>query len=90
MKSIKRCRALNCFEDFLIFIAAFGVCVSISAFALLLGVPAGIASSAVGLKICALISGIKEYKSIIKKKEKTRSNSVYGKNQIKYYRSFDF
>ena len=43
---------------------------SISAFALLFGIPIGITSSAVGLKICAITAGIKKYKSIIKKKKK--------------------
>ena len=43
---------------------------SISAFALLFGIPIEITSSAVGLKICAITAGIKKYKSIIKKKKK--------------------
>ena len=34
-------------------------CVSISAFASLVGIPISIASSAVGLKSCAITSGIK-------------------------------
>ena len=55
------CRTLNYFEHFL---------ASISAFALLIGVSVGIASSAVGLKICAITEGIKKFKSIIKKKRK--------------------
>ena len=41
---------------------------SISAFASLVCVPVGITSSAVGIKVCAISSGIK--KSIIKKKKK--------------------
>ena len=43
-------------------------CISISAFASLLGIPIGIMSSAVRLKICAITEGIKKYKSIIKEK----------------------
>ena len=43
---------------------------SISAFDLLFGIPIGITSSAVGLKICAITAEIKKYKSIIKKKKK--------------------
>ena len=35
----------------------------------IVGVPVGIASSAVGLKSCSLTAGIKNYKSIIFKKE---------------------
>ena len=45
--------------------------VSISAFASLAGIPIGIASSGVGLKICVVTPGIKKYKSIIKKKAKS-------------------
>ena len=36
----------------------------------LLGIPIGVTSSALGLKIFAIAAGIKKYKSIIKKKEK--------------------
>ena len=42
----------------------------ISAFASLVGIPLGITSSAIGLKLCAITAGIKKYKSIIKKKKK--------------------
>ena len=44
-------------------------CVSISLFASLIGIPIGITSFAIGLKICAITAGIKRYKSIIKKKK---------------------
>ena len=69
-KHKKACRTLNYCEHFLIFISAVSGCVSISTFALLVGVPVGIASSAVRLKIGAITTGIKNYKSIIKKKRK--------------------
>ena len=36
----------------------------------LVATPIGITSSAIGLKICAITAGIKNYKSIIKKKKK--------------------
>ena len=55
---------------FHVFISAVSGCVSISALASLVGVPVGIARSAVGLKTCASTAGIKRYKSIIKKKRK--------------------
>ena len=45
-------------------------CISISAFASLLGIPIGITSSAIGLKICAITAGIKKCKLIIKEKKK--------------------
>ena len=51
-------------------------CVSISAFASLVGIPIGITSSAIGLKICAITAGIKKYKSIIKKKKKKHDQIV--------------
>ena len=44
--------------------------VSVSAFASLVGVAVEITSSAIGLKICAIIVGIKKCNSIIKKKKK--------------------
>ena len=53
--------------------------VSISVFALLAGVPVGIASSEikrVGLKIFAIIAGIKKCKSIIKKNKKNHDKTV--------------
>ena len=40
-------------------------CISISAFASLIGIPIKIMSSAIGLKICAITAGIKKYKSVI-------------------------
>ena len=60
-------RALNYFEHFLFL---FSGCVSISAFASLIGVAIGIVNSVVGLKIYAITVGIKKYKSIITKKKK--------------------
>ena len=44
-------------------------CVSISAFASLIGTPIKITSSAIELKIYVISAGIKKYKSIIKKKK---------------------
>ena len=45
-------------------------CVSISAFASLVGVPIGIISSAIGLKICAITAGIEKYKLVNKKRKR--------------------
>ena len=42
----------------------------------MLGIPIGITSYAVGLKICAIAAGIKKYKSIIKKKKKKHDKIV--------------
>ena len=40
------------------------------------GIPVGITSSAIGLKISAITAGIKKYKSIIKKKKKAQDKIV--------------
>ena len=42
--------------------------VLISAFALTVGIPVRIASSAAGFKICAMTAGINKYKSILMEK----------------------
>ena len=56
---------------------------SISAFASLVGIPKGITSSAIGLKICTITTGIKKCKSKKKKKHdkivllaKSKLNSI--------------
>ena len=66
----KVCTTLNYLEHFLILASTITGCVSIFAFTSLLGIPIGITSSALGLKICAITARIKKYKSIIKKKKK--------------------
>ena len=67
---------LNYIEHILILALTITGCTPISAFASLLGVPIGITSSAIGLKICAITAGIKKYKSIIKKKKKKHDKIV--------------
>ena len=71
-KQQKICKYLNYAENLLnpsSTVASWG---SISLFAPLVCVPAGITSSAVEMKICSTTAGIKRYKPIImKKKEKT-------------------
>ena len=58
-------------------------CVSISAFASLVAIPVGITSSAVGIKVCAIIAGIKKYKSVIKKEKKKHAKILFlGKNKL--------
>ena len=61
---------MNCFEHVLVFVSAVIGCLSISAFASLVGVTVGIASYAVGLQIWAITAAIKKCKSIIKKNKK--------------------
>ena len=68
---------LNYAENFLILASTISGCISISAFASLFGVPIGIASSAIGLRICAIAAGIKKYKSIIKKKKRKHYKIIF-------------
>ena len=68
---------MNYLEIFLGFYFAASGCVWISVFTSLVGVPAASESSAVGLRIYATTTGIKEYKSIIKKKNKEHDNTVF-------------
>ena len=66
----KLCIILNYIEQLLIVTFRITGCISISAFASLIGIPIGIASSTIRLKICLITVGIKTYKSKIKKKKK--------------------
>ena len=59
---------LNYAEQFLILASTITGCVLILTFASLVCVPVCITGSAVGIKLCAITAGIKNYKSIIKKK----------------------
>ena len=64
------CTVLNYIEHSLILISTSTGCPSISAFASLVSIPIGITSSAIGLKIFIITTGIKKYKSINKKNKK--------------------
>ena len=66
---------VNYIEHFLILESMVIGCVSISAFASIVGIPIGFTSSAIGLKICEITAGIKNYRSIIKKK-KNRNDKI--------------
>ena len=59
------CRPLNYFELFLVFVSVVSGCVSICAFASSIGVPVGIAGSAIGLKNIRQVSRKRE-KSMVK------------------------
>ena len=54
----------------LIAISTINECVFISAFASLVGILVGVASSTIGLKICVITAAIKNYESIIKKQKR--------------------
>ena len=72
----KFCITLNYIEHFFILPSTITGCISISHFASFLGVPIGITSSAIGLKICQIAAGIKTYKSIIKKRKEKHDQIV--------------
>ena len=61
----KTCKYLNYVEHLFILVSTITSCISISTFFSLVCAPVGITSSAVGIKICAIITEIKKYKSII-------------------------
>ena len=61
---------LNYIKHFLILASTVTRYISISAFLFLAGIPVGITIYAIGLKICAITAGSKEYKSKIKKKKR--------------------
>ena len=69
-KPKKICTTLNYIKHWLILASVVTGCISISAFASLLGIPIEITSSAMGLKICVITAGIKKYRSMIKKEKK--------------------
>ena len=73
MKHKKACRVLNYAEHSLIVVSTTTRCVSIFAFASLVGILIGITSSAIGLKIWLITAGIKKYKSINKKRKKKQN-----------------
>ena len=75
-KHKKVCTTLNYIIHFLILGSTIPGCVSISAFASLVGIPIGITSSPIGLKICAITAGIRKYKSVLKKNEKKHDKIV--------------
>ena len=56
------CRVLDYIEHLLFLVSTFAACVFISASSFLVGISIGITSSAVGLEICVIITGIKKYK----------------------------
>ena len=64
-KNKKTCRYLNYVKHLLSLASTVTGYVSISAFTSLVCVPDGITSSLVGMSICGITAGIKQYKSII-------------------------
>ena len=83
------CTTLNYIEQFLILASMITRCISISAVTSLVDIHIGIASSAIGLKICTITAGIKKYKTVIKKKkhDKTILLAKSKLNRIKFLNS---
>ena len=65
-------KTLNYTKHLLILVSTVTGCVSISAFASLVSIPAGIASSATTIKVFVITAGIKKYELIIKKRNRSR------------------
>ena len=61
---------MNYFRHFLVFVSTVSGCVSSSAFALLVSIPIGVSSSAVGLKIGVIATEIAIICQLLRKKEK--------------------
>ena len=80
----KICTTLNYVEHVFIFASAVTVCGSNSVSASLVDISIAITSSTVGLKVCGITAGIKNYKSIIKKKNKKH---IVSKTLVEYLRS---
>ena len=89
-KHKKVCRVLNYIDHLLILISTVTGCASIPAFASLVGIPIGITSFAIGLKICAITAGIKKYKSIIKNKKHDKlllAKSKLNRKEVSIYKA---
>ena len=67
---------MNYIGHLLKLISAFTGCVSIYAFASLVGIPIRITGSTIGLKTCATTAWNKTYNTIIKKKKKEHDKIV--------------
>ena len=90
-KHKKVCDVLDYIDHLLVVISKITSCVSISAFASLVGIPIGITSSVIEFKICAISAGIKNNKLIIKKKKKKHDRiALLAKSKIKLRRSLNF
>ena len=69
-KHKKVCATLNYIKQFHFLASKITGYILISSVTSLLAISIGITSSAIGLKICLIVAGIKKYKSVIKKKKK--------------------
>ena len=81
-KYLKKKKVLNYIDHSLIVNSTITECVLIFSFASLVRIPIGIASSTIELKICLITAGIKNYKSIIKKKKKPDKIVLSAKSKL--------
>ena len=82
-KKLKKiCGVSNYIEDSLIAISAITGCVSVSAFASFFGIPIGITSSAIGLKVFVMSVGIKKQVDKEKKRKRIMSQAKFKLNSI--------
>ena len=72
----KACKYLNYVKQLVVLVSTVAGCVSVSVFPSLIPLPVFVTSSAVAVKICAINAGIKNYKSITKKKKKKHDKIV--------------
>ena len=63
----RKAQKMDNIKQLVILLSAITECVSTSSFTSLVGIPVDIPSSALRLKICAITSGIEQYKSIIRR-----------------------
>ena len=75
-KHKKDCANLNYVEHFPSLGSTITGCISISVLASLVGIPIGITSSAMELKICTITAALKKYKSMIQIKKKKQDKIV--------------
>ena len=76
------CEVSNYIEDSLTAISAITGCVSVSAFASFFGIPIGITSSAIGLKVFVMSVGIKKQVDKEKKRKRIMSQAKFKLNSI--------
>ena len=76
------CGVSNYIEDSLTAISAITGCVSVSAFASFFGIPIGITSSAIGLKVFVMSVGIKKQVDKEKKRKRIMSQAKFKLNSI--------
>ena len=83
VRSIRRFLSFQTILNIFLFLgSAIAGYISISAFISLLGIPIGITSFAIELKICTITIGIKKCKSIIRKKKKPCKRIVLVKTNL--------